>query len=211
MLIIGRVFSGFKQVGGTTDSAAAGFHRLLAASRAAITIHRAPPVTAGAGPAGMEGDIVHGSSENIDSATDAFADGLCVLVHSRPPGRASFSRLADAGGGACRARLRSWESGVRGSCRGGSTSFAGALVIPFLALCIFTALPLPCAVFAWKTADGETATAGECFAFCRRRGGRLFWILFRMSLLWLGSLLLLGLPLAWVLPKTSLAPLVGLV
>ena len=49
-----------------------------------------------------------------------------------------------------------------------------------LGLCISTALPLPCAVFAWKTADGEAATAGECFAFCRRRGGRLFWILFRM-------------------------------
>ncbi len=86
----------------------------------------------------------------------------------------------------------------------------GALIVPFLALCIFTALPLPCAVFAWKTADGEPATAGECFAFCRRRGGRLFWILFRMALLWVGSLLLLGLPLVWVLPRTSLAPLVGL-
>jgi hypothetical protein len=84
------------------------------------------------------------------------------------------------------------------------------VAVPFLALCIFTVLPLPCAVFAWKTADGETATAGECFAFCWRRIGRLSWILFRMALLWLGSLVLLGLPLVWFVPKTSLAPLVGL-
>ena len=49
---------------------------------------------------------------------------------------------------------------------------AGVLV-PFLALFIFTALPLPCAVFAWKAAGGEAATAAECFSWCRRRAGRL--------------------------------------
>ncbi len=40
------------------------------------------------------------------------------------------------------------------------------MLFPFLALLIFTALPLPCAVFAWKAAGGEVATAGECFAWC---------------------------------------------
>jgi hypothetical protein len=87
---------------------------------------------------------------------------------------------------------------------------AGGLVLPFLSLCIFTALPLPCAVFAWKAALGEKATVGDCFAFCRRRAGRLLSVLSLMSLLWIASLALLGLPLIWVLPRTSLAPLVAL-
>ena len=86
---------------------------------------------------------------------------------------------------------------------------AGVLV-PFLALFIFTALPLPCAVFAWKAAGGEAATAGECFAWCRRRAGRLLGVLIRLCLLWLGSLLLLGIPLLWVWPRTCLTPLVAL-
>src|SRR5271163_4556339 len=42
------------------------------------------------------------------------------------------------------------------------------LICPFLVLLTFTALPLPCAVFAWKAASGETATVGECFSLCRR-------------------------------------------
>jgi hypothetical protein len=87
---------------------------------------------------------------------------------------------------------------------------AGSLALPFLALLVFTALPLPCAVFAWKTALGEKATVAECFDFCRRRTGRLLWVLVRLSVLWLGSLVLLGLPLFWVLPRTSLTPLVAL-
>ncbi len=87
---------------------------------------------------------------------------------------------------------------------------AGSVAFPFFALCVFTALPLPCAVFAWKAADGEMATAGECFAFCRRRSGRLLWVLFCLALMWLGSLALLGLPLLWVLPRTCLAPIVAL-
>ena len=86
---------------------------------------------------------------------------------------------------------------------------AGVLV-PFLMLFIFTALPLPCAVFAWKAAGGETATASECLTWCRRRAGRLFRVLIHLGLLWLGSLLLLGLPLLWVWPRTCLAPLVAL-
>jgi hypothetical protein len=85
-----------------------------------------------------------------------------------------------------------------------------ALLVPFLALLIFTALPLPCAVFAWKAAGGETATTQDCFSWCRRRAGRLLGVLVRLGLLWLGSLLLLGLPLLWVWPRTCLAPLVAL-
>jgi hypothetical protein len=69
---------------------------------------------------------------------------------------------------------------------------------------------LPCAVYAWKQADGEAATAGECYAWCRRRAGRLVGVLVRLSLLWLVSLVLLGIPLLWVWPRTCLAPLVAL-
>ena len=98
---------------------------------------------------------------------------------------------------------RTWEFSV------GINVLAAVFVLPFLALWIFTVLPLPCAVFAWKIAGGERPTAGECFAFCRQRMGRLSWILFRMALLWFGSLLLLWVPLIWVVPKTCLAPLVA--
>jgi hypothetical protein len=84
------------------------------------------------------------------------------------------------------------------------------LVVPFLALVVFTAFPLPCAVFAWKAASGETATVGECFSFCWRRAGRLLSVLVRLSLLWIFSLLLFGLPLVAIWPKTCLAPLVAL-
>jgi hypothetical protein len=83
-------------------------------------------------------------------------------------------------------------------------------VVPFVVLFIFTALPLPCAVFAWKTACGETATVGECFAWCGRRAGRLLGVLIRLGLLWLVSLALFGLPLLWFWPRTCLTPLVAL-
>jgi len=84
------------------------------------------------------------------------------------------------------------------------------LLIPFLGLFIFTALPLPCAVFAWKAAVGETATVGECLSWCRRRADRLLGVLIRLSLLWLVSLVFLGLPLLWIWPRTCLTPLVAL-
>jgi hypothetical protein len=87
--------------------------------------------------------------------------------------------------------------------------FAG-LVCPFIGLFIFSALPLPCAVFAWKAALGEVATVGECFAWCRRRAGRLLSVFFRLGLLWLFSLVFFGLPLLWFWPRTCLAPLVAL-
>jgi hypothetical protein len=86
----------------------------------------------------------------------------------------------------------------------------GSVLLPFLALCIFTALPLPCAVFAWKTAHGETATVGECFSWCRRKSGRLLGTLIRLALIWLFSLVLLGIPLFWFLPRTCLCPVVAL-
>ena len=84
------------------------------------------------------------------------------------------------------------------------------ILVPFLGLLIFTALPLPCAVYAWKTADGEPATVGECFAWCRRRAGRLLGVLIRLSLLWLLSLLFFGIPLLQIWPRTCLTPLVAL-
>ena len=86
---------------------------------------------------------------------------------------------------------------------------AGGLV-PLLLLFIFSALPLPCAVFAWKTAQGEPATVGECYAWCWRRMGRLLSVFFRLGLLWLVSLLFLGIPLLIFWPRTCLTPLIAL-
>ena len=117
---------------------------------------------------------------------------------------------------ACCSPARLWLVGSLahlGLPAGGRRPWPRACVFPFLALCIFTALPLPCAVFAWKTAGGETATVGECFALCRRRTGGSSWILFRLALLWLGSLLLLGPPaplgLAEDLPDAARRPVRG--
>jgi hypothetical protein len=85
-----------------------------------------------------------------------------------------------------------------------------AVPVPLLLLFIFTVLPLPCAVFAWKAACGEPVTVRECYSICWRRRGRLIGVFFRLGLLWLGSLLCAGLPLFWVLPRTCLTPLVAL-
>ena len=87
---------------------------------------------------------------------------------------------------------------------------AAGLVFPFLALCIFTALPLPCAVFAWKTAQGERPRSESASPGAGAATGRLLGVLICLALIWLGSLLLLGLPLLWVLPRTCLAPIVAL-
>jgi hypothetical protein len=84
------------------------------------------------------------------------------------------------------------------------------MFFPFLGLFIFTLLPLPCSVFAWQAASGETATAAECFAWCWRRAHRLLSVFFKLGLLWLFSLLFFGLPLVWIWPRTCLTPLVAL-
>lgn len=86
----------------------------------------------------------------------------------------------------------------------------GGGVVPFLLLFIFSALPLPCAVFAWKTAQGESSTVGECYRYCWSRLGRLVSVFFRLGLLWLVSLLCLGIPLLVIWPRTCLAPIVAL-
>ncbi|WP_165075812.1 hypothetical protein [Paludisphaera rhizosphaerae] len=99
---------------------------------------------------------------------------------------------------------RNWDIPV------GLNVLLGWLVIPFLALMVFTVLPLPCAVFAWKLADGETASVGECFAWCGRKFWRLAIVLFKLSFFFLGSLLLMGLPLLAIWPRSCLAPLVVL-
>jgi hypothetical protein len=93
----------------------------------------------------------------------------------------------------------------------GTTQFVlFAVAWPMVGLLLFTILPLPCAVFAWRRADGEVPTARECFAGCARRGGRLLSVMVRMAFLWLGSLLLFGIPLLIVWPRTCMAPLVAL-
>ena len=82
-------------------------------------------------------------------------------------------------------------------------------VVPFLLLFIFSALPLPCAVFAWKIARGEPATVGECYAWCGRRSGRLLSVFFRLGLLWLLSVLFASIPLLLIWPRTCLTPIVA--
>lgn len=84
------------------------------------------------------------------------------------------------------------------------------VVVPLAVLSLFTVLPLPCAVFAWRQANGESATVGECFAGCVRRTGRLLSVMLRLVFLALGSLLLLGLPFLSVWPRSCMAPLVAL-
>jgi len=86
----------------------------------------------------------------------------------------------------------------------------GGIVLPLLSLLIFTVFPLPCAVFAWRLACGESATVRGCFAACAQRSGRLFSVVLRLILLWLFSLALFGLPLLWIWPRTCLTPLVAL-
>ena len=85
-----------------------------------------------------------------------------------------------------------------------------AVVLPWLGILLFTALPLPAAVFAWRLGSGEQASPGACYAWCARRSARLLWAIFRMALLWLVSLAFLGVPLLVVWPRTSLVPLVAL-
>jgi hypothetical protein len=88
--------------------------------------------------------------------------------------------------------------------------FLIVVVVPMVLLVLFTVLPLPCAVFAWRRAGGEVATVGQCFAWCGRRAGQLFSVLVRLALLWLISLICLGLPLLIYWPRTCMAPLVAL-
>jgi hypothetical protein len=85
-----------------------------------------------------------------------------------------------------------------------------AIVVPELALLIFTVLSLPCAVFAWRRASGEVPTARQCFAACTQRGWRLAWVVFRLALLWLFSFVLFGIPLMVIWPRTCLTPLIAL-
>ncbi len=99
---------------------------------------------------------------------------------------------------------RTWEFPA------GVNFLIAAVVCPFLALFIFTVFPLPCAVFAWKAACGEEATARDCFAYCLSRSGRLLGVVIRLCLIWFGSLLLFGLPLLHAWPRTCLTPLVAL-
>jgi hypothetical protein len=88
--------------------------------------------------------------------------------------------------------------------------FLFAAILPMVAMLIFTILPLPCAVFAWRRACGEIATPTECYSWVGRHSGRLFSVIVRLSLLWLLSLALFGIPLLVVWPRTCLTPLVAL-
>ena len=80
---------------------------------------------------------------------------------------------------------------------------------PVLAFC-FTLLPLPCAVFAWRAVEGQTATVGECFGWCFQKSGRLISVMIRLGLIFLASMLLGGIPLLWAWPRICLTPVVAL-
>src|SRR6516165_9383266 len=58
------------------------------------------------------------------------------------------------------------------------------IVIPLVGLTIFTVLPLPCAVFAWRRVNGEAPTVGECFSFCRQHAVRLLRVIAALILFW---------------------------
>lgn len=94
--------------------------------------------------------------------------------------------------------------------QGGLAVVVGAVLLPWTALLLFTVLPLPGAVFVWRLAAGEMPTVRQSFAACWARRKRLASVVVRMSLLWLVSLLFLGIPLLIVWPRTCLAPLVAL-
>src|SRR5207248_1683132 len=85
-----------------------------------------------------------------------------------------------------------------------------AILMPWVGLVIFTVAPLPCAVFAWQRANGQDVTVRECFAWCRRRSGRLLRVMFRLAVIWFLSLILAGIPLIVLWPRTCLTPLVAL-
>ena len=167
-----RRFRAFKRV---IASGILRFHRaptwLIAASIAAITIQAPgrPGVPAG-GELGADGErpdswlvrkhrLLRRILVQTDCAFWCIHDHLDVLAYLGLPTLAVLlgSALALVG------VWRTWDFPPV------VDFLAAGVVFPFLALCIFTALPLPCAVFAWKAAHGETATVGECFAWCRRR------------------------------------------
>jgi hypothetical protein len=135
-----------------------------------------------------------------DCAFWCIHDHLDVLIYLALP---TFASLLFCGLGLVW-MWRTWEFPVVVNV------LVAAWIVPFLSLVMFTVLPLPCVVFAWKAADGEVATARECFAWCRRRAGRLISVLIRLCLLWVFSVLLFGIPLLWVWPRTCLTPLVAL-
>jgi len=81
---------------------------------------------------------------------------------------------------------------------------------PTVILWAFTFLPLPCAVFVWFRARGESLSAAQCFAYFFRKSGRLIPVAFWVGMLYVFSFLLGGLPLLWLWPRCSLAPMVAL-
>ncbi len=87
--------------------------------------------------------------------------------------------------------------------------FLGTILASVWLLLVFIACPLPCAVFAWKLASEEQPTAGECYAFCVRRSGRLIWAFVRLVLAWLAASLFWPVML-WLLPRTCFVPMVAL-
>lgn len=84
------------------------------------------------------------------------------------------------------------------------------IVVPVTALMSVTFLPLPCSVFAWSKARGQRLTAGECFAVCIRRIGRLAPVILWMAFSFTWWVILAGLPLLILWPRTCLAPMVAL-
>ena len=85
-----------------------------------------------------------------------------------------------------------------------------ALVTPISCLTVLTFGPLPCSVFAWSRAQGESRTVGECFSALARNGGRLFWVGLRLLFSFLWWSLLFGLPFLILWPRTCMAPMVAI-
>lgn len=85
-----------------------------------------------------------------------------------------------------------------------------AIVIPVAGLTTITFFPLPCAVFAWFQANGEPKSVSECFAWCRKRAGRLLGVQLRLTFSYLLWFLLFGIPMLIFWARSCLAPDVAL-
>ncbi len=85
-----------------------------------------------------------------------------------------------------------------------------SVLCPTVVLWAITFLPLPCAVFVWFRARGDTPPVARCYWYVLSRLGRLFLVAVTTGLAYLFSFVLGGLPLLVLWPRMCLVPMVAL-